>query len=66
MIANAMDSVEMILLRHMMTHVGAATLCRLVLLYTFTMATKECECGMIIRDHPNAHYDQFGVKGTAF
>ena len=33
---------------------GCATLCRPVLLYNCVIATKECECGMIIRDHPNA------------
>ena len=37
-----------------MAHAGAATLCRLVLLYTFAMATRECDCGIIIRAHPNA------------
>ena len=43
-------------LRHIVTHGVAGTLCRPVLLYNFVMATKECECecGMIIGDHPIA------------
>ena len=31
-----------------MTHGGAASLGRPVLLYTFVMAIKQCECGMIM------------------
>ena len=40
-----------------MTHGGAATLCRPVLLYILVMATKHCACGMIIKDHRNATWE---------
>ena len=45
-----------------MTHGGAATLCRPVLLYNFVMATKESECGMITF----AHLDQLVVLGNSY
>ena len=37
-----------------MTHGGAATLCSPVLLYNFVASKKERECGMNVRDCPNA------------
>ena len=38
-----------------MTHGGAATLCRPVLLYNLVMATKECECGMMVTSAIREH-----------